>query len=186
MKKKTAELVAVPLELKQANAFVSRFHRHHDAVFRDKYRVGAVKGGELVGVVQVGRPVSRELDDGATLEVTRLCTDGTPHVCSFLYSRAARIAKELGYAKIITYILEDEPGTSLLAAGWEKEADIRGHHWDCPSRPRQTTAPTCDKQRWVKTLGAIPPRVDLPIDCESEPQGEVQQITFDDLSNGGE
>lgn len=185
MKKKTAELVAVPLELKQANAFVGRFHRHHDAVFRDKYRVGAVKGGELVGVVQVGRPVSRELDDGATLEVTRLCTDGTPHVCSFLYSRAARIAKELGYAKIITYILEGEPGTSLLAAGWKKEADIRGHNWDCPSRPRQTTAPTCDKQRWVKELGAIPPEIDFPADCESEPQGEAQQITFDELSNGG-
>jgi hypothetical protein len=58
----------------------------------------------------------------------------------------------LGYQKIITYILRDEPGTSLVASGWHKEADIRGKSWDCPSRPRNTTSPTCDKQRWAKDL----------------------------------
>ncbi len=31
--------------------------------------------GELVGVIIAGRPVSRYLDDGFTLEVTRLCTN---------------------------------------------------------------------------------------------------------------
>lgn len=49
----------------------------------------------MVGVVQVGRPVSRVLDDGKTLEVVRLCCDGTRNVCSFLYSAAARVAKAL-------------------------------------------------------------------------------------------
>lgn len=142
----------VPLSLKEANEFVEKLHRHHDPVHRDKYRIGAEKNGVLVGVVQVGRPVSRILDDGKTLEVVRLCTDGTPQACSFLYSAAARAAKELGYRKIITYILETEPGTSLLAAGWRHEADTRGHKWGCPSRPRNTTAPTVDKQRWGKDL----------------------------------
>lgn len=33
---------AVPLELKQANTFVDMLHRHHDPVFRDKFRVGAI------------------------------------------------------------------------------------------------------------------------------------------------
>lgn len=145
-------LRSVPLELKEANAFVDKMHRHHDPVHRDKYRLGCEIDGKLVGVVQVGRPVSRSLCDGKTLEVVRLCSDGTPQVCSYLYGAAARIARELGYSKIITYILKSEPGTSLKAAGWHKEMDIRGHSWNHQSRPRTTTAPTCDKQRWAKDL----------------------------------
>ena len=144
---------AVPLELKQANAFVAEHHRHHDPVYRDKFRVGCAVGGVLVGVANVGRPVNRILDDGKTLEVTRLCTTGEKDVCSFLYSRCARIAKEMGYSKIITYILDSESGISLKASGWHKEADVKGHRtWNVPSRPRKTTSPICDKQRWSKNL----------------------------------
>lgn len=148
-------LRSVPLELKEANAFVDKMHRHHDPVHRDKYRLGCEIDGKLVGVVQVGRPVSRSLCDGKTLEVVRLCSDGTPQVCSYLYGAAARIARELGYSKIITYILKSEPGTSLKAVGWHKEMDIRGHSWNHQSRPRTTTAPTCDKQRWAKDLRGV-------------------------------
>ena len=143
---------AVPLELKAANAFVDELHRHHDPVVRDKFRVGCEVDGKLVGVVQVGRPVARMLCDGRTLEVVRLCTDGTPHACSFLYSRAARIAKEMGYERIITYILDSEPGTSLKATGWTFDGICGGGDWSRPSRKRDTTAPTCKKQRWVKKL----------------------------------
>lgn len=145
-------ITSVPLERKACCDFVDQLHRHHDPVRRDRYRIGAQVGGKLVGVVQVGNPTARMLCDGKTLEVVRLCTDGTPHVCSYLYGAAARVARELGYSKIITYILDDEPGTSLRAAGWHKEADVRGHSWDTPSRPRATAAPTCDKQRWAKIL----------------------------------
>lgn len=92
---------AVPLELKQANEFVDKYHRHHSSVHRDKFRIGCVDDdGNLVGVVQCSRPVSRILDDGKTIEVVRLCTDGSRNVCSFLYSRAARIAAEMGYMKL--------------------------------------------------------------------------------------
>ena len=143
---------AIPISRQQANEFVNAPNRHHAATQGDKYRVGASVDGKLVGVVQVGRPVSRMLDDGETVEVTRLCTDGTSNVCSFLYSRAARIAEELGYARIITYILEDETGASLRAAGWSFDGMTRGGEWDCKSRPRRTNAPTCLKQRWAKRL----------------------------------
>ena len=143
---------AIPLELKQANDFVASLHRHHQPVHRDKFRVGAEVDGKLVGVAQVGRPVSRMLDDGHTLEVVRLCTDGTKDVCSFLYSRCARIAKELGYSKIITYILESESGASLKATGWTEVAVTSGGSWDRPSRNRHTTAPTCPKKRYEKLL----------------------------------
>jgi hypothetical protein len=145
-------LEAVPIELKQANDFVASMHRHHDPVHRDKWRVGAMMDGKLVGVIQVARPVSRMLDDGKTVEVVRLCTDGSKDVCSFLYSRAARIAREMGYTKIITYILCTESGDSLKAAGWIKEGDTRGGSLDRPSRRRTTTAPTIQKVRWARYL----------------------------------
>ena len=145
-------LEAIPLELSQANEFVASLHRHHDPVHRDKFRIGAMLDGRLVGVVQVGRPVARMLDDGKTVEVVRLCTDGTKDVCSFLYSKAARIAKEMGYAKIITYILCTENGASLKAAGWQKEAETSGGTWDRPSRKRTTTAPIVPKVRYARLL----------------------------------
>ena len=145
-------LEAVPLELRQANEFVDSLHRHHDPVHRDKFRVGATLNGKLVGGVQVGRPVARMLDDGNTVEVVRLCSDGTKDVCSFLYSKAARIAKEMGYSKIITYILESESGASLRGAGWHEEVTTSGGSWDRPSRHRSTTAPTTPKRRFSRIL----------------------------------
>ena len=146
-------LEAVPLTQKKANELVEGMHRHHPPVRGDIFQIGAVDETEkLVGVIQVGRPVSRILDDGKTCEVTRLCTDGTRNACSFLYARAARAATAIGYSKIITYILQTEPGASLRAAGWSKAADVRGKSWSCQSRPRDTTAPTCDKERWEKIL----------------------------------
>ena len=50
-------LIAVPLELKQANEYVSLLHRHHDPVHRDKFRIGAELDGKLVGVVHPSRPL---------------------------------------------------------------------------------------------------------------------------------
>lgn len=158
---------AVPLDLKEANAFVEKLHRHHLPVYRDKFRIGcADEDGKLIGVIQVARPVSRYLDDGNTLEVVRCCSDGTYNVCSFLYSKAARVTKELGYTRIITYILKSEIGTSLKASGWKLEDEsCGGGSWDKPGRPRELVSQqlslfgdnkqkysTEKKQRWVKTL----------------------------------
>ena len=156
---------AVPLSLTEAKSYINAHHRHHIAAKVDKYRVGAEVDGVLVGVVQVGRPVSRMLDDGMTLEVLRLCTNGEKDICSFLYSRAARIARELGYKRIITYILASESGVSLKASGWHCEAEsVGGGSWNHPSRPRTMVEaqmsifpqkdkyPTEKKQRWCKEL----------------------------------
>ena len=158
---------AIPLSLKQANNYIELNHRHHSVVRGDKFRIGCANDdGDLIGVVMVGRPVSRMLDDGKTLEVLRLCTTGDKNVCSFLYSRAARVAKELGYEHIITYILETEDGTSLKASGWSMEKEgAGGGSWDCPSRPRDVESaqvglfwqdkpkyPTGKKTRWGKWL----------------------------------
>ena len=105
-------LTPIPLTLAQANEFVEKHHRHHRRVQGHKFSIGCESCGELVGVVIAGRPVSRYLDDGFTLEVTRLCTLGGRNVCSFLYAAAARTAKAMGYRKIITYTLDTENGAS--------------------------------------------------------------------------
>lgn len=139
------KLVAVTVSLDEANAFVAEHHRHHGKVLSHKFSIGAALADRIVGVVIVGRPVARMRDDGMTLEVTRLATDGTKNVPSFLYGTAARAAFALGYARIGTYILASEPGTTLKAAGWRLIGEVRGRSWSCASRPRVDTHPLQDK-----------------------------------------
>lgn len=131
----------IPLGLDEANAFVAAHHRHHKPVQGHKFSIGAASGNAVVGVVIVGRPVSRHRDDGATLEVTRLCSDGTRNACSFLYGAAARAAFALGYTRIGTYILASENGASVKAAGWRLIGERGGGSWSVPSRPRVDTHP---------------------------------------------
>lgn len=151
------------ITLKEANKYVALNHRHHLPVRGHKFSLAVYDADEIHGVAIIGRPVSRILDDGATLEVLRLCTDGYRNACSFLYSASARAAKALGYNKIITYILQSESGISLKASGWNLVCDnIRGRSWSTPSRRRQTTVvtlfgevekyPTEKKQRFEKIL----------------------------------
>lgn len=142
----------VPITLREANTFVGELHRHHGESRGCKFALSAEKDGSRVGVCIVGRPVARGLDDGFTAEVTRLCTDGTFNACSFLYGAAARAAKELGYRKVVTYILESESGDSLRGAGWHLEATTAGGSWDCPSRPREDKHPTEPKHRYARIL----------------------------------
>ena len=141
-------LSAVPLSLSDANEAVARWHRHHKPVIGHKFSIGAIQNGELVGAAIIGRPVARMLDDGMTLEVTRLATDGTRNACSFLYGRAARAAFALGYRRLGTYILATEPGTSLRAAGWRLIGKAGGGSWNRESRLRTDKHPTQEKMRW--------------------------------------
>lgn len=134
------------IELADANAFVAEYHRHHKPVVGHRFSIGAVFNDRLVGVAIVGRPVARMRDDGLTVEVTRLCTDGTKDACSFLYGACARAAFALGFKRIGTYILASEPGTSLTAAGWRLIGETKGGSWSRPSRSRTDKHPTGQKQ----------------------------------------
>ena len=137
--------------LADANAFVREHHRHHKAVVGHKFSLGAELARVLVGVVIVGRPVSRMRDDGQTLEVTRLCTDGTRNTCSFLYGAAARACFALGYQRIGTYILVSEDGASLRASGWRLLGQRGGGSWDRTSRARADNHPVEPKQLFELT-----------------------------------
>ena len=155
-------LKIIPLELSNANALVGRWHRHHKPAQGHKFSIGVfdTKENALVGAAIIGRPVARMVNHKTTVEVVRLVTDGTKNACSILYAAAARSAREMGYEKIQTYILESETGASLKAAGWYLDAEFAGggqwKHTD--GKMRRTDQPTSLKQRWAKLLnetGAI-------------------------------
>lgn len=132
----------------EAHAYVREHHRHHDPPAGDVFCLGASDGEKIVGVAIVGRPVARMLQDGATLEVTRLCTDGTHNACSFLYGACRRAAFALGWRRLITYTLPEEGGASLRAAGWREIGRAGGGSWSVPSRPRVDKHPLQEKIRW--------------------------------------
>jgi hypothetical protein len=141
-------LQVVPCDFAEASAFVEKHHRHLRGVPGSKFSLAAADGDNVVGVVMVGRPVSRMLDDGWTLEVNRLATDGARNACSMLYAAAWRATRALGYRKLITYILDSEPGVSLTAAGWKRVGEVTGRSWSCASRPRVDKRPLQGKIRW--------------------------------------
>jgi hypothetical protein len=137
-----------PITFKEASTFVRLHHRHHAPSVGHKFSIAANDGEKVVGVVTVGRPVARHLDNGWTLEVTRCTTDGAKNAASLLYGAAWRATKALGYRRLITYTLIEEPGTSLKAAGWKALYQTEGGSWDCPSRPRVDTHPLGQKTLW--------------------------------------
>lgn len=140
-----------PITFRQACDFVSEHHRHHKPTVGCKFCVGLYDEDKLVGVAICGRPVGRKLDDGLTCEVNRLCTDGTYNACSMLYGACCRVAKEMGYEKIITYILESESGTSLKASNFICEGKAGGLKWN-GSRDTGKEYPHEMKTRWARRL----------------------------------
>jgi len=146
----------VPIELAQLNQLVARWHRHHKPVQGHRFSLGvADEHGRIIGGVSVGRPTARLGGrPSEVLEITRLVTDGTPNACSALYAAAARVGKEMGFRKIQTYILAEELGDSLKAAGWVcEEAIAGGGQWKhTDGKPRRRDQPTGRKQRWVRML----------------------------------
>jgi hypothetical protein len=151
----------IPLTLSEANYLVGSLHRHHKPVQGHRFSLGLMKDDLLCGAVIVGRPVSRYVDYTKIVEVTRLVTDGSEHACSALYGAAARVAKEMGFEEIRTYILEEEPGTSLKASGWVYDgmaAPSRFHlsRKDGIEREPDTLGA---KQRWIKRFPELIPNL---------------------------
>ena len=142
-------LTVVPCTLDEAQAFIAQHHRHHVPPVGHKFSVAvADESGVVRGVATVGRPVARLMDDGWTLEVNRVATDGAPNACSALYGAARRATFALGYRKLITYTLPEEGGASLRASGWKCIGLAGGGSWNSKSRPRVDKAPTQQKIRW--------------------------------------
>lgn len=157
-------LVPVPIALAQANRYVADFHRHNGALPAAKFSIAAVDGetGLVHGVAVAGLPKARMLDDGATLEVNRVCTDGATNCCSFLYGCCKRAAKAMGYSLLITYTQADEPGASLKASGWTLDGEAGGGSWVRASRSNGAKYAGVIKQRWHIDLNPPTPEVIWP------------------------
>jgi len=148
-------LKVVPLNLKEANEFVSNFHRHNKPVQGAKFAIGASDGDQLAGVAIVGRPVSRHVDDGYTAEVTRVCVEPSApkNTGSFLYGRCWRIWQQMGGERMITYTLESESGATMRAVGWKVIGKVKpsksGSGWQ--NRPGREWQPIYGQQKlkWI-------------------------------------
>jgi hypothetical protein len=140
-----------PITLRAANAFVREHHRRQKQSRGCRFCLGLYADGRLAGVAIVGRTKARGLQNDLSAEIVRVATDGTPNACSALYGRCRRVWEAMGgdVSQLYTYIEGDEPGTSLIAAGFQLAMKLRPRAgWDCKSRRRENTANPA-RTRWV-------------------------------------
>ena len=150
LRARAVPLWVVPCHQRDAHAFIALHHRHHRPPVSEVLRVAVVDDtGAVRGVATAGRPVARMLDDGRTLEVTRVATDGALNACSLLYTALRNGALALGYTKILTYTLPQEGGASLRAAGWTNDGTRETGAWAHTAGPRANDWPLTAKTRWV-------------------------------------
>ena len=179
-------LEAVPLTVAMGNRVVANIHRHHGPLPSGYGQVviGAVVDSRLCGVAMSGRPTNRNSDDGQTIEVLRLATDGTRNAASFLLGASAKAGKVMGAWRIITYTLDSETGISLKAAGWTLEKEGIVSKWTLPGygrsvKPRPHYEET--KRRWVRYFRDGP----VPLDdmTLTEPVVSLSQLSLLDIND---
>lgn len=142
-----------PIPITEARIWCRIWHRTHRAPVGAVRAFGVYAGEELHGVALLGRPVSRMLAAQGWLEVTRVASDTTPNTCSALLGACAREARRRGAPVVVTYTLEDEPGTSLRAAGWTEDGLTSGGSWDRDDRERdESDVEDVRKVRWLRRL----------------------------------
>ena len=142
-------LIIRPIHLREAKEYVKQYHRHNIPPVGGKFAVACMDDERLCGVAVCGRPVSRVLDNGQTLEIYRCCTDGTRNACSKLYGACKQIAFRMGYSKVVTYTLISEQGSSLRAAGFDYEGEAGKPFWTGERRRNYKIAPAEKKNRWT-------------------------------------
>ena len=163
--KRFGTYVPVPITKRETAEFIEKHHRHngwegHDRVVdKAKFVVGIklADTNELVGVAVAGHPRARKLQEKEplTLEIWRLCVkNGHTNAVSFLYGLVRRIAKSMGYQKLITYTLQHEPGSSLRAAGFRPVAEVPPRDWHRPGRPRNSWS-TDNQKKKLSRMGKV-------------------------------
>ena len=140
-----------PIHLKEAREFIKQYHRHNIPPVGGKFAVACYDGDRLCGVAMCGRPTARYSNDGVTLEIYRNCTDGTYNACSKLYGACIRIARGMGYTRIITYTLASELGASLKAANFTYCGEAGGVAWTGTRKRDYYISPEEMKNRWERT-----------------------------------
>jgi hypothetical protein len=88
----SGRLWIVPLTPSLANASVEVQYGHHGRVAGHRFSLGVMDEAGMLRAVAIA---------------------GTPNAASALYGGARRVARAMGFRRIVTYTLADEPGTSL-------------------------------------------------------------------------
>lgn len=146
-------LSIIPISYSVAKDFINHHHRHHRSPQGQKFALGLTDGNNLIGVVTAGRPVSRHMDDGQTLEVTRCCVKEIyKNGVSKLYSHVCKVAQAMGYKQVITYTLATETGTSMKAANFNLVRKSKGGSWNCEARERTDKHPITEKYLWLRKV----------------------------------
>ena len=123
-----------PIHLKQANEYIKKFHRHNLPTAGGKFAISCYDENRLCGVAICGRPTAR-------------------NACSKLYGACCRIAQDMGYVKVITYILASENGASVKASNFVCEEHKAGLLKQTGARQKHTVvAPAEYKKRYVRIL----------------------------------
>lgn len=120
----------VPIGLEIANSFVRGHHSYMSRVHRCKFSLGLTFDGELVGVIICNVPSSPHYDDRRTLEILRCAIAvGWPHAASKLIGAACRVAKHMGYKRVITWCDAAKAGTSYVATNFHLLKLSARSHW---------------------------------------------------------
>jgi len=126
----------------------------------------------LNGIAVCGRPINRHLDDGKTLEITRICFVGEEDFDEFDYELATKNpihaspipsmlvgavckkAREMGYKRIITYTRADESGIYYKAANFkitlrQKRARVWKSKNQAAINAKSKPSPKIRWERWL-------------------------------------
>jgi hypothetical protein len=152
-----------PITRDAAFRYIHLNHRHNEKPEGWLWGVAVHVDDELVGVGTASRPTAPALQDGRTLEITRVCTPDVmahPHTCSRIYGALCRAAAALGYRRVFTYTLAEEDAASVRAAGFVHDGDVPARanlNTGNRSRAQQPLfeterRPRGEKIRWIRRL----------------------------------
>ncbi len=140
-----------PITVKAARARVKAWHRHLPDLQGGLFAAAVSVDGEIAGVAIAGNP-PRVWQGTGRFVISRVATTGAKNACSKLYGAICRAGQALGYREAWTYTLPDEPGTSLIAAGFVDMGMTAGGNHGSVKRPRKPAVRPEPKRRWVRSL----------------------------------
>lgn len=163
-----SDLRKAPVSLAEAKRYLADHHSHNSVPPAGwLFGTAVYNGPTLCGIGMAGRP-ARGLQDGATAEITRVCTVGDRNACSMIYGGLLAALKAIGWRRAYTYTLKSECAACVRAVGFVKDADLRarGPHIR-PLQGRYVTdlfgtvrRPPDPKVRWLKVLAPPTPTED--------------------------
>ena len=143
----------VPITIKEARPLLREWHRRRKTCHAARFAVAVAADGIVRGVAFCGNPVATMLaqhSDGDVLEVLRLATDGTPNACTRLQAVVDRVARAMGFTKLVTYTDPDEGGTSLRASNWQGPFPTKGG--TRANRPGRRSGRQPRRWKWTRNV----------------------------------